>query len=244
MKNDQAPSTIDYEAYVDGQLDAARRFAVEDHLSRHPQQAAQLMSDLSLRTGLQLLHVALPPLSAGTAALAQRLQQPSPPRRRLMPAAMVAAFGLVASSLVLMSWLRSPPAYVIDALSSHRTAMLRATLASQLESPGFDAEEILRATQISMPALPEGWHVTDVQLFPYPKGLALLIAVRTTGNQALSIFAVRERSSAPARPDAVREGRQSIAYWSENGVSYALTGDGEPAAIDATAETLAALWKS
>src|SRR5690606_8387037 len=43
-------------AYVDGQLDPKRRIAVEEHLARHPQLAAQVMDDLrgaaELRLGL------------------------------------------------------------------------------------------------------------------------------------------------------------------------------------------------
>lgn len=241
MTDPIAPAELD--AYVDGQLDLERRFAVEHHLAAHPELAARVMTDLGTRSGLQLLHQGLAPARAEIAGLAQRLQAPQ--RRRLFgPAALAAAFGFVAISALLLSQSQAPPDYVIDAEISHRAAMLRATMASQLESPGFDADEILKATQISMPSLPEGWHVTDVQLFPSQRGLALLIAVKNTAGQPLSIFALRQHSNAPARPDAVREGTYSVAYWSENGMSYALTGDDEPSAIDATAEALAELWKS
>lgn len=241
MNDPITPAELD--AYVDGQLDLERRYAVEHHLSAHPELAARVMADLGTRSGLQLLYQDLAPARAEIAGLAQRLQAPRR-RHRFGPAAMAAALGFIAISALLLSRSQAPPDYVIDAEISHRAAMLRATMASQLESPGFDADEILKATQISMPSLPEGWHVTDVQLFPSQRGLALLIAVKTSAGQPLSIFALRQRSNAPARPDAVREGLYSVAYWSENGMSYALTGDDEPSAIDATAETLAELWRS
>ena len=35
----------DLQAYVDDQLDLSRRFVVETHLSRHPDQAAQVMAE-------------------------------------------------------------------------------------------------------------------------------------------------------------------------------------------------------
>lgn len=244
MKTAQ-PSAVEIDAYVDGELDLSRCFAVEAYLARHPEQAAQVMDDLGRRTALQLLQAPLPPQPAAMAAL---LGGAARRDRRGVLRPLAAVVGVLFGVAALLAWRRPapvpPPDYVSAAVLSHRAAMLRATMESQLESPLFDANEIRRATQISMPVLPADWHVTDVQLFPYPRGLALLIAVRTDAGQSLSIFAVCERSSAPARPDAVREGLQSVAYWSENGMSYALTGEDEPGAIDATAETLASLWKS
>ncbi len=42
-------SQYDLHAYVDDQLDAARRIAVEDYLARHPKRAAEVMADLRSR---------------------------------------------------------------------------------------------------------------------------------------------------------------------------------------------------
>src|SRR3954454_4090613 len=47
-------SELDLMAYVDDQLDPERRIAVEDHLSRHPVLAAQVMDDLRRRDELRL----------------------------------------------------------------------------------------------------------------------------------------------------------------------------------------------
>jgi len=47
-------SELDLMAYVDDQLDPERRIAVEDHLSRHPALAAQVMDDLRRRDELRL----------------------------------------------------------------------------------------------------------------------------------------------------------------------------------------------
>ncbi|MCE7077887.1 anti-sigma factor, partial [Bordetella bronchiseptica] len=43
---------IDLNAYVDGQLDPARRIEVEDFLSRHPEEAMRVMADLRQRDAL------------------------------------------------------------------------------------------------------------------------------------------------------------------------------------------------
>jgi anti-sigma factor RsiW len=45
-------------AYVDDQLDPARRIDVEEHLARDPESAAQVMADLKARDTLRLIHAA------------------------------------------------------------------------------------------------------------------------------------------------------------------------------------------
>ena len=44
----------DLHAFVDDQLDIARRIEVEDHLSRHPDAAARVMADMRTRDALGL----------------------------------------------------------------------------------------------------------------------------------------------------------------------------------------------
>lgn len=95
-----------------------------------------------------------------------------------------------------------------------------------------------------MPKLPTGWHVTDVKMVNAAKGPAIMLAVKTTEGREFSIFAVRERSSAPEEPDTVREGAQSVSYWSAGEISYALTGDEDPGKLDATADALADSWQT
>src|SRR4051794_28794471 len=47
-------SELDLMAYVDDQLDPERRIAVEDHLSRHPVLASQIMDDVRRRDEIRL----------------------------------------------------------------------------------------------------------------------------------------------------------------------------------------------
>src|SRR3546814_6420800 len=47
-------SEVDLCAYVDGQLDIARRIEVEDYLARHPDAAAALMADLKSSDAMRL----------------------------------------------------------------------------------------------------------------------------------------------------------------------------------------------
>ncbi|BAV65802.1 anti-sigma factor family protein [Sphingobium cloacae] len=232
------PTDPEINAYVDGQLDLPRRFAVETHLSRHPGRAAQVMDDLSVRSALALLMHDARPVESGEGRTNARRR---PLWRRAMPLGASVA-GIAAAAAGFIAATDNPPGYVNYAVTSHRIAMMRAVMASQNETPHFDSQEIALRTQIAMPKFPQDWHVTDVQLFPTDKGPALLVAVRTDGGQTLSVFAVREKTDAPERPDAIREGEQSVAYWRRGEMSYALTGEEEPGAIDATAEALARHW--
>ncbi|HEV7314119.1 anti-sigma factor [Sphingopyxis sp.] len=232
-----APSDQEIDAYVDGQLDTEGRFAVEDYLREHPDLAARVMGDLGTRSALQLLARDSEPLPRG---IRDAMRGGSPAAgsrwRRWAPAAGLSASGIAAMLLVT---LQGPPGYVDDALTSHLVAGMRADMVSQLEAPKFDAREIRRATRISVPEVPADWKVTDVQLFPTERGPALVMALKTGEGDHLSLFAKRGREGAPERPDAVREGEHSVAYWRRGDMSYALVGDSGPAAIDARAETLA-----
>lgn len=233
---------MDLHAYVDGQLDPGRRFAVESYLSENPALAARVMGELGTRTALHLLADDPRPIPAETAGKAAALQRR--PVRALLRrvAAPAGALSLAAAASAFLLMPGGPPAYVDMAVASHRVAMMRAHMASQLEAPTFDAGEILARTSIAVPTLPTNWRVTDVQVFPTDKAPALLVAVKTPEGRSMSIFATREASDAPERPDAVREGPQSVAYWRRGDMSYALTGDTDPIAMDDTAEALARYW--
>lgn len=234
-------SDLELYAYIDGQLDPARRFAVESRLAADPERAAWVMGELSQGSALRLLAADPRPLRPDTMAQAAKLgAPPRRPRARLwLGGASMAAAAAIALVLALPG---GPPAYVDYAVNSHRVALLRAQMTSQVETPVLNTAEIGLRTNIDLPRLPANWRVTDVQLFPTSQGAALMIAVTDERGRALSLFAVNAPSDAPERPDAIREGDHSVAYWRRAGMSYALTGDVEPRAIDASAEELVRHW--
>lgn len=236
------PTDLEIDAYIDGELDVERRFVLETQLARQPDLAARVMGDLSTRSALRMLGQMLGqdarPMPAHLEDAADQLvRAPKNRWRRLIPAG-VATSAVAAALSVWMIGMDHPPAYVSYAVASHRIAMMRADMSSQIEAPRYDAKEIAANTRIAMPALPADWHVTDVQLFPTDKAPALLMAVKTDEGQRMTIFAVHEKTNAPQQPDAVREGAQSVAYWGRGDMSYALTGDQEPGTMDETAEAL------
>ena len=237
----EEPADHELHAYIDDELDDAGRFAVETHLAARPDLAARVMADLSTRTGLRLLAHRKEQLSGhlldDSAALA-----PSKARPFWRRAATVGGTGTAAALALLLATGPSPPDYVDMAVASHRVALIRAHMDSQIEGQALDHHELLARTHIFLPTLPADWNVTDVQLFPAGKSPALLVAIRTGAGERLSIFATRQKSDAPAIPDTVREGNQSVAYWRRGDMSYALTGEGDPGTIDQEAERLNQYW--
>jgi anti-sigma factor RsiW len=237
------PETFELEAYIDGELDLERQLAVEAWLAAQPDEAARHMAELRSRTALRLLmRDQTPATSQQEAALARLTRAKGGSARR--PALMVAA-GVAATALLTFGAysLRSqPPPYIGEAEASHRVALLRARMPSQVETPVFDAQELLRDVRMTVPAFPSRWRITDVQVFPSQEGPALLIAVTTDQGEELTLFAIRQRTQAPKIPDARRAGAHAVAYWRRGDTSYALTGDGSVAEMDAKAEALAASW--
>lgn len=235
------PMELDLHAYVDDQLDAGRRFAIEVHLSDNPKLAARVMRELSTRTALRLLARDPAPPSAEMletgGSLNRRARHPG-----WRAAAALGGLSLVAAVSGFLLMLDGPPGYVDMAVASHRLAMVRADMEPRAVAPVLNAGGILASTRITLPALPADWQVTDVQLFPTESGPALLVAVKTMNGQSLSIFALRERSNAPEIPDAVRQGAQSVAYWRRGDMSYALTGEADPNVVDQVAEFLNRSW--
>lgn len=239
---------IDLNAYVDGQLDPARRIEVEDFLSRHPEEAMRVMADLRQRDALRwALGVPRQAPAGGegdlaavhTRRLARRLER-GLARRGLSDRLRQAAAAVL---LVAVGWAghvgyaaRYPdmrhvvaataPSFVEDAVQAHRTAKVRAAMASQPRVPHLDADELLRATGVRVPALPASWAVRDVQVFPGRTGPSVEMEVEAAGLGRLWVFAAREPShAADAAPVVSRFQDAPIAYWQQGQWAYAITGD-------------------
>jgi len=233
----------DIEAYIDGELDLTHRLTVEDHLSRNPVLAAQVMGYFRDRSALQLLAGPDFALSRSLADTTERLRKEN---RKFWsrPAMGLVAMGMtVAMVFAVVNMTSQPPSYIGFAAASHRSVQERTHLAAF--TPFSDrTEALLSASRIAIPKLPSNWRVIDVEMLHVTGAPALLLAVRTADGHTLSILALRERSSAPRDPDTVRDGTQSVAYWRRGDFSYALTGEGDPDQIDATADALADSWRT
>jgi len=242
----------DIQAYIDEQLDVARRIEVEAHLSHNPAVAARVMSDLRARDELRLALADRPSFARiATGDAARRLER-ALVRSRLMGrfariAALIAVgalgwtahaqFGTSPIGNVIAS--TPPPAFVQEAVMAHRTTVVRAAMQSQPEVADFDPDEIRAATAIVLPVLPEGWRVLDVQVFPSKFGPSVEMSIRADAEKTLSLFAVRPGDFDVRKPVAAMDGEIAAAYWQIGEVAYALVAEAGSHDLDRAAERLA-----
>ncbi|QIB33785.1 anti-sigma factor family protein [Ancylobacter pratisalsi] len=249
-------SDDDLQAYVDDELDVARRIDVEAYLSAYPAAASRVMADLRIRDELRLSLADTPRDVAQAGArlasteAARRLEGALSRDRWMRALRRVAAVGL----LVGAGWLAHaefgplgvsrvvasdlPPAYVEDAVRAHRTAQVRAGMLSQAGA-GYDPAEIRAATAIVLPVLPKDWAVEDVQVFPSAFGPSVEMSVKTQDFGTVSLFAVRPGSFDVVPATSVPRGELNAAYWQVGEVAYALVAHAPPRELDRTAARLA-----
>ncbi|MDX8455796.1 anti-sigma factor [Mesorhizobium sp. VK9D] len=242
----------DLDAYVDDQLDVARRIEVEAHLAARPEVAARVMSDLRTRDELRVaLAGPFGMARPATTEAARRLERAlargrilAVLQRAVAAAVLVAAgwlangiFGPIAVTKVVAS--TQPPAYVEDAVRAHRTTLVRETMPSQREAPGYNADEIRAATAIVMPSLPDDWKIRDVQVYPSQFGPSVEVAVETKDIGLVSLFAIRPGTFDVVKPTIAPSDDISTAYFQIGEVAYAVVGRGDAGNLDRAAEKLA-----
>jgi anti-sigma factor RsiW len=247
-------SDYDLHAYVDDQLDPARRIEVEDYLARHPARAAEVMADLRSRDALRLaMPIPASPAPELTLAAGRRLARTLAGQRlfaRFRRVAAVAAFLAIGwfahaelAPLGVGDSIASPkpPAFVDAALMSHRTAQLRSGLHSFHAVVDYDREELGTATGLALPDLPRDWTVRDVQLVPATTGPSVEVEVNAGRAGGLSLYAVRSEAFRVINPTPLHKGGEAVVYWQMGEHAYALTGGSNASdTIAQAAEQLAA----
>lgn len=238
----------DLQAFVDGELDAVRRMAVEDHLSRHPEAAARVMADLRTRDGLRLAFGAKDIVPQGeTVERARRLQANLGDGRRRLAVARVAGIAALfaagwAGNLIFSGVPESAasiPAVVSAASDAHRATLVRASLVSQPANALYDPVELEAGTGIAMPALPPEWTVRDVQVFPVHSGSSIELTAEGPAG-TIFLFAAPAEAAEASAPVLVDTGDGPIAVWQGDGGAYALSGDVPPQTLVTAATALAA----
>ncbi|NLS14965.1 anti-sigma factor [Rhizobium sp. P40RR-XXII] len=241
----------DLDAYVDGELTLGRRVEVESYLSEHPEIAAKVMADMSIRGELRMAlagegHV----VRAETREAARRLE------RGLVYGRMLGSFQRVAAIAVLVTtgWVAHtsfgaftasevsastrPPAFVDDAVRAYKTTAVREEI-KQPSVVNYNPEEIRASTAIVLPELPGGWRVTDAQIYPSEFGPSVEMMVDAGKDGHLSLFAVRPGTFAVKDVSHVKRDDVQAAYWQIGEVAYALIGNGQADQLDSDAEQLA-----
>ena len=251
LTNPDAVTDADLDAYVDNQLDLAGRARVEEHLARNGAAAARVMADLGIRSRLKLalgapdgssdprMSEAARKLSAGLAG-----QRSLGVFRRAAAIVLLLSAGWLGSNVLHPFGPRAvnasshPPEFVAQAIAAHRTADLRQAMPSQASAGRFDAEEIRSATAIVMPALPKGWSISDVEIFPSDFGPSVEASVVTADRKRISLFAVRPGHFAVDPVESTAIDGSEAAWWQIGDVAYALVSDTGDAGLRQKAETL------
>lgn len=249
MKTVDPVIDTDLDAYVDGELPVARRVEVESYLSEHPEIAAKVMADMSIRGELRMAlagesHV----LRAETREAARRLE------RGLVYGRMLGSFQHVAAVAVLVAtgWVAHTsfaasevsasvpaPSFVDDAVRAYKTTAVREEIKPQSEVANYNPEEIRASTAIVLPELPGDWHVTDAQIYPSEFGPSVEMMVDAGKDGHLSLFAVRPGNFAVKEVSHIKRDDVQAAYWQIGEVAYALIGNGQAGQLDGDAKKLA-----
>jgi anti-sigma factor RsiW len=237
-------------AFIDGQIAPMRRLEVEAHLANNPEAAARVMAEMHDRDALRACFERVPgPGPDRNVVLARRFDRNLRWRRvasRLKRAAAIAV-------LVGAGWLAHDeigrfgvpdtlaatpdPALIADARQARAVAQLRKNLVGQGDA-AYDRARLRAVTGIDLPALPDGWHVRDIQVFPARHGTGIEIALDAGPFGEASLFATRGIRGGPATLTGSEDG--DVLSWNAGDTAYALSGPQEDADLRQAASLLGA----
>lgn len=220
----------DLHAYVDNQLDPARRAQVEAYLAVQPD-AAALVQDLRLQN--RLLHESYDPV----------LNEPIPLgmggalRRRRLPLAWAASVAALTVGLVAgwgaHDWLHPSPAPVVFAERALRAHLLYASEKRHPVEVPAEQEAHLVAwlskrldTPIHAPSLHDhGFSLLGGRLLPGDEGpLAQLMYEAGDGDRLTLIVRRAAPDAAETRFQMLEQNGNSVFYWIDRDYGYALSG--------------------
>ena len=237
-----AVTDADLHAYVDGQLDPARRIEVEAYLGAHPDEAAEVMEGLRLRDELRLFlddEEAWPPphphtaLMAGLLATALRLRALAPRLRGGLVAACLVGLGWAGhtafggSAAVVDPEVAASPAEVLadDAAQAWHVARLE----PDAPDPSGAGPPSAPASHAAVPGpgltLPGGLRRVGADLMPWDGGTATVELLITPEGDELVLLTAETPSPGLKRPEA--EGTEGVTTvsWHSGRHAYALSGD-------------------
>lgn len=119
---------------------------------------------------------------------------------------------------------RGDPEFVEEAVASHRTTLIRASMKSQPEAHVLDPVEIRAATGLRVPPLSTRWALTDVQIYPSDWGPIVQVAAVTERGEPVSLVAMRIDVTADRAPILRTHKGERVAYWEDGGQAYGVVG--------------------
>lgn len=239
--NDTPITEAELHAYVDGQLPAERRAAVEDYLAAHPAEAERVRT---YRRQNEQLHVLFDTvLDEPVPATLQR-----PPARRVPGLTRAAALLAAAAVGGVLGWaLRGGEAVEITAGLPQQAAIAHLVYSPEVLHPvevGAREEAHLVAwlskrlgAPVRAPQLAEaGFELVGGRLLPGEAGPAAQFMYQDARGARLTLYV---RTAEDNRETAFRyaqEGKVGVFYWVDGPFGYALSGELERAQLLAVAE--------
>lgn len=240
---------IDLHAYVDGQLDAARRAEVEAYLAAHPEAAATVQH---FRAQLHALHVNYDGVMNEPIPLRlTNALQPRPWTRGLAAATAWLVCGLVSGWFAharLMPMPRAAPAtaFAKEALVAH--ALYVAEQRHPVEVPAEQEAHLVAwlSRRLDMPIRapnlqPTGFSLLGGRLLPGDDGpLAQLMYQSTTGERLTLTVKRAAKPGTEIGFKVIEQRGTSVFYWIDRDYGYALSGGIDKSRLLAVAQAVEA----
>src|SRR5690606_38308627 len=90
--------------------------------------------------------------------------------------------------------------FIDEADASYSASLARQAMRSQIESTQLDRADIGRSTGLALPAIPEGWRVSDVQVYHSDKGNSVALILMTERGDQVALYAQRAETPAERLP--------------------------------------------
>jgi hypothetical protein len=231
----------DIAAFINGQLDAERGYAVALYLSQHPDRAAEVLADLrvteGLRAALAQIDTPVPP-GINTAAIGlQRATAPRATTRRWLPGAAVALFVLGMAAPIFWP---APRATLTDsttqtlldiALDVQDAIALQIALSQPMgPMPIQDPLVLANGLDMELPALPQNWTILASHIVATPErpGLALVIDTPELG-EIMLLGLVRTVDGPDLPAEATHHNGRTLAFFERDRTAFVLVDQYGPA---------------
>ncbi len=247
MWPDNRVSEEDIGRLLDGELSPSQRADLQARLAREPELAAEVFAQAQR---MEALRDSQPRrLFPPGATLDRARQLEGTFRRRKLFALLrlqVAAVALVAigwSANSLTVSLRqggktADQSFILAARDALRVAQLNAGPEVGTEPKQEKIERLVGAVNISMPTLPSGWVVKDVQVQPWNGQQSLVVTADTASVGRITLVAAPMNGEDAIPPTTATDGRVPTVYWQSGGTAYALMGSAAPDRLEVEAKQI------
>lgn len=247
MWPDNRVSEEDIGRLLDGELSPSQRSDLQARLAREPELAAEVFAHAQRMEALRDSQPRrlFPP---GATLDKARLLEGAFRRRKLfgllklqVAAVALVAIGWSANSLTVplrQGGKTADQTFILAARDALRVAQLNAGPEMGSELKQEKIERLVGAVNVSMPTLPSGWVVKDVQVQPWNGQQSLVVTADTASVGRITLVAAPMNGEEAVPPTAATDGRVPTVYWQSGGTAYALMGSAAPDRLEVEAKQI------